>query len=299
MPRKIAPDDEWFQIKVMVLQVVKHWKTWRSFPAKPTANWAPGRSTASRLAGSRSTGRKSAADAMPGTREIWINAQSSLPVLVRDDTKWPDNSDHSLTIKDIQYNIDLDPKLFDTTPPDGYKDTTGKPLPLEEQKQLEVCQITRAMKTYAEVFGGCYPATHGDLLKAVFGGVKAKLISGNSERAAKMNTAKAPEALQQEVRTGFNDVLSILAHNSESGLQRQDGRAEGQGQGAPALEARRRPVRGHLRRAACRNRHGGSTAYVGRKIDDRAASGSRVGDEDSLTVTIGLPRCSPDGLYRL
>ncbi len=159
--------------------------------------------------------KKISADAMPGTREIWIDAQSSLPVLVRDDTKWPDNSDHSLTIKDIQYNIDLDPKLFDTTPPDGYKDTTGKPLPLEEQKQLEVCQITRAMKTYAEVFGGCYPATHGDLLKAVFGGVKAKLISGNSERAAKMNTAKAPEALQQEVRTGFNDVLSILAHNSD------------------------------------------------------------------------------------
>jgi outer membrane lipoprotein-sorting protein len=155
--------------------------------------------------------KKIGADSMPGTREIWIDAQSSLPVLVRDDKKWPDNSDHSLIIKDIQYNIDLDPKLFDTTPPEGYRDTTGEPLPLEEQ----VRRITRAMKICAEVFGGCYPATHGDLVRAVFGEVKAKLISGNSQQPAKMNTAKAPEALQHEVRTGLREVLSIRAYNPD------------------------------------------------------------------------------------
>ena len=106
--------------------------------------------------------KKINADSTPGTREIWIDVESNLPVLVRDDMKWPDGSNQSLIIKDIQYNIDLDPKLFDTTPPEGYKDTTSEPLPLEEQ----VRQITKAMKIYAEVFGGRYPATHGDLVRA-------------------------------------------------------------------------------------------------------------------------------------
>jgi outer membrane lipoprotein-sorting protein len=147
----------------------------------------------------------------PGTRDIWIDTESNLPVLVRDDMKWPDGSDHSLIIKDIQYNIHLAPRLFDAVPPEGYKDTTEKPLPLEEQ----VHQITKAMNICAEVFDGCYPAAHGDLVRAVFGGVKAKLISGNSERPAKMNTTRAPDVLQQGVLTGLREVTSILAENPD------------------------------------------------------------------------------------
>lgn len=156
--------------------------------------------------------KKISADSMPGTREIWIDAESNLPVFVRDDMKWPDGSDHSLIIKDIQYNIDFDPNLFDTTPPEGYTDTTSKPLPLEER----VRRITKAMTIYAEVFGARYPATHGDLVRARAGGVKAKLILGDSERPAKANTVDAPDVVQREVFEGLREVFSILAHNPDA-----------------------------------------------------------------------------------
>ncbi len=155
--------------------------------------------------------KKFRVDSMPGTREFWIDAESNLPVLVRDDMKWPDNSDHVLIMKDIQYNIDLDPKLFDITPPEGYTDITRKPENMEEQ----IPQITKAMKICGEVFEDIYPATHGDLLRASLGGVKAKLISDKSKRSSKLNTTEDPEKIQQDVFFGLDKVFSIMAYNSD------------------------------------------------------------------------------------
>jgi outer membrane lipoprotein-sorting protein len=156
--------------------------------------------------------KKIHADSMPGTRDIWIDAETNLPVLVRYDMKWPDGSDHVLTIKDIEYDIDLDPELFNATPPDGYKDTTAKPLAVEEQ----VRRITEALKICAEVFGGRYPATHGDLVRALFGEVKAKLLSSSSTTEEPVKTAETPEMLQRKVAIGLAEVTSILAYNPDA-----------------------------------------------------------------------------------
>ena len=65
--------------------------------------------------------------------EIWIDAENNLPVFVREDMDWPDNYVHTVLFTDLQYNIDFDPKLFDTSPPEGYKDRTKKTLALEDQ----------------------------------------------------------------------------------------------------------------------------------------------------------------------
>jgi outer membrane lipoprotein-sorting protein len=55
--------------------------------------------------------------------EIWIDTESSLPVLVQFKmTK--DRSEETIWIRDFHWNIHLDPKLFDTTPPKGYTDDT-------------------------------------------------------------------------------------------------------------------------------------------------------------------------------
>ena len=58
-----------------------------------------------------------------GMAEIWIDTISNLPILVQ--FKMTRNrSEETMRIQDIQWNIDLDPKLFDTTLPKGYTDIT-------------------------------------------------------------------------------------------------------------------------------------------------------------------------------
>jgi hypothetical protein len=57
-------------------------------------------------------------------------------------------------MSDFQWNIDLDPKLFDPTPPEGYTEAASKhPLSLEEQVQ----RITKGLTSYAKLTGGHYP----------------------------------------------------------------------------------------------------------------------------------------------
>jgi len=76
-----------------------------------------------------------------------------VPLLVRFQFRSLDNS----TIceeRDIQWNIDLDPKLFDPTPPEGYADETPKPPAMQDQ----VREIVAALKIYTQASGGCYPA---------------------------------------------------------------------------------------------------------------------------------------------
>ena len=92
-------------------------------------------------------------DARGSVAEIWLDRATNLPLFVRYQFRSLDNS----TVcedSDIQWNIDLDPKLFDPTPPEGYTDDTPKPPSLEDQ----VRDIVAAMKIYAQASGGCYPA---------------------------------------------------------------------------------------------------------------------------------------------
>jgi len=87
-----------------------------------------------------------------GLLEIWLDNETNLPIFVRSEVETEDMSATSESTC-IQWDIDLDPKLFDPTPPPGYRDITPKPTPLEEQG----CQITAALRIYAEASGGHYP----------------------------------------------------------------------------------------------------------------------------------------------
>jgi len=109
---------------------------------------------------------------LQGTLEVWID-DSKLPVLLRYRHA---NSEMAQTtsMQEFQWNIALDPKLFDATPPVGYHDNTFRlpeqetNLPLKEQ----VVRITEGLRLFAngpdivhqlkaagELFAGHYPET--------------------------------------------------------------------------------------------------------------------------------------------
>jgi len=103
--------------------------------------------------------RKIDPDAYDGRVEIWLDSDTNLPLTIRYrmDTTPP----ATLTMRDFHWNVDVDPKLFDATPPPGYKDATPKRTPPEEQLR----DITEALATYAELVGK-YPQA-----KVVYGDV--------------------------------------------------------------------------------------------------------------------------------
>jgi outer membrane lipoprotein-sorting protein len=91
----------------------------------------------------------------PATMEIWLDTKTNLPVRVRYDTKNEGHSETTYEIGDIQWNVELDPVLFDPTPPEGYKDDTPKTPASEKQ----IRQITEALRIYAELRDRHYPQT--------------------------------------------------------------------------------------------------------------------------------------------
>lgn len=88
-----------------------------------------------------------------GPVEIWIDPQTDLPVEFG--FHYAKAAEEGFTDKysvtDIQWNIDLDPKLFDTTPPAGFLDVT---IPTDDESILA---IVNALRLYAELSGGRYP----------------------------------------------------------------------------------------------------------------------------------------------
>ena len=94
----------------------------------------------------------------PGKAEIWLDAASNLPIHCRYEFTEPDVGMHFIVLLEkMQWNADLDAKLFDARPPEKYMDVTPKPPALEEQ----VREITDAMRIYADAGGGHYPAERG------------------------------------------------------------------------------------------------------------------------------------------
>ena len=141
----------------------------------------------------------------PGVAKIWIDHESNLPALVRYEGIKGLGCSIIQVDKDIQWNIDLDPNLFDATPPKGYTDTTPKPPTLEE----EVHQVRQALKIYAEASGGHYPEkihplkTTEDLCRML--GL-ARLPRGEKQG----NAGKAAEAMK-----GFVRIHEIHVYNSD------------------------------------------------------------------------------------
>jgi hypothetical protein len=86
-----------------------------------------------------------------GFEEIWIDVDTSLPVMVHSRLMRRDFV--SDRVMHYQWNIELSPDLFATKPPKGYKDDTEPPISSEER----VRRITEALRIYAELNRGRYP----------------------------------------------------------------------------------------------------------------------------------------------
>lgn len=97
---------------------------------------------------------------LKGMAEIWIDTESSLPVIVQ----FKSNTNQAITenagmtqIEDFQWNINLDPKLF--KPPEGYKDD-------EPTVEWRFQRYTEILRLYAEWTGGHYPQGSKDGIEA-------------------------------------------------------------------------------------------------------------------------------------
>ena len=143
----------------------------------------------------------------PGRAEIWIDLQSNLPVFVRYEGMKGLGCSNIQEDRDIQWNIDLDPRLFDPTPPKGYTDATPKPPTLEEQ----VRQIARSLRIYAQASGGRYPQNRVNSLDTIqdlcriLGVVK---WPGGEEKG---NAGKAAEAID-----GFDRMGDLLHYDFDA-----------------------------------------------------------------------------------
>jgi outer membrane lipoprotein-sorting protein len=148
-------------------------------------------------------------DAYSGPVEIWIDTDSELPVSIRYEMKTADVL-AIMRMEDFQWNIDLDAKLFEPTPPEGYAEITREPAPLNNQ----VREITTALKTFAEFSGGHYPR-----VKMVYGDVtRDELV-----RMAGVQWPPKPAQLRDEKvgkiygsMMGFAHINSILRDNPDA-----------------------------------------------------------------------------------
>ena len=118
-----------------------------------------------------------------------------------------------MQISDIQWNIDLDPRLFDPTPPQGCTDATPKPPASEEQ----IRPITEALRIYAKASEGHYPREKSvnqhnvgyDLCKLL--GVDASWPSKWPTKEAGGHAGEAATAFY-----GFDKINEIQLHNSDA-----------------------------------------------------------------------------------
>ncbi|MEX2113933.1 MAG: hypothetical protein WD845_12155 [Pirellulales bacterium] len=122
-------------------------------------------------------------DAFEGTLEIWIDEATDLPVLVRISPQLSPPS--VLTLHDFRWNVEFDPKLFDTTPPAGYKDATPAELTLDER----VDWFRQGLATFAELSGGHYPR-----VEIIYGDVTLDEM----KRLARFDSPPTPEQVRTD-----------------------------------------------------------------------------------------------------
>jgi len=157
-------------------------------------------------------GKKIDPDANVGPMEIWLAADSNLPVALRYEVESPGMAAPIvIRMENFEWNTDLDPRLFDPTPPEGYTDETRKSPPLAEQ----VRKISDGLKTYAEASGGHYPrvkivygdATRDELIKML----KIPWPPRSVEQMRDENVAKVMKATE-----GFGAITLIFRHNPDA-----------------------------------------------------------------------------------
>jgi len=167
---------------------------------------------------------------MPGTVDVWVDPQTELPVLVEGSMGLGEGLKVRFVIEDFRWNEELDPKLFQTEPPEGYADRTlapssdGKERPIvvpedspeghakgmivgghaSPEEQAE--EITRGLKTYAELCGGSYPRVARPSAKdALADMAKAAGILPPSSADFRLRKEQVPTALKiKRAKRGFN-----------------------------------------------------------------------------------------------
>jgi outer membrane lipoprotein-sorting protein len=143
-----------------------------------------------------------------GPVEVWLDAETELPVQVRFQVNV--NPTGTVTMRDFRWNVDLDPALFDTTPPPGYVDATPKPFPLEEQ----VHEITVALANYRELMGGHYPQT-----KTIYGDVvRDEMLASFGVKDGRPTPAQARSEQYVKVRKaglGFAMLNELFRENAD------------------------------------------------------------------------------------
>jgi outer membrane lipoprotein-sorting protein len=176
---------------------------------------------ADRLLGTREIGGKTAKgfeiearkidpDVYSGPVEIWVDAQSNLPVLIRYEMKAAGISP-MIRMADFRWNVDLDTKLFEPTPPAGYAEATRPATPVDEQ----VKKITKGLKLYAKYSGGHYPRVkmlYGDVTRDEF--VKLSGAPYPPRTDADLKDPRVKDVY--DATWGFGTINSILRENADA-----------------------------------------------------------------------------------
>jgi len=82
--------------------------------------------------------------------EVWVDPETDLPLEFGYEVKTDQNT-RIFRISNCSWNIEIDPQVFDTTPPDGYDDIT---VP---SHAVAFDEIASALKLYAQLSGDRYP----------------------------------------------------------------------------------------------------------------------------------------------
>jgi len=142
--------------------------------------------------------------------EIWIDTAINLQLLVRYEMKGAGYSG-AILMTNFHWNVDLDPKLFDPTPPEGFGETARAASPVDEQ----VRKITEGLRLYAKYSGGHYPRVqmlYGDVTRDEF--VK---LSGAPYPPQKQEDLSDPRiAMVNNATWGFAHINTILRENADA-----------------------------------------------------------------------------------
>jgi hypothetical protein len=154
--------------------------------------------------------RKIDPDVYSGLMEIWIDTESNLPLLVQYEIKGT-GSPATVRMTNFRWNVEMDPKLFDPTPPEGFAETERKAAPVDEQ----VRKITDSLRLFAKYSGGHYPR-----VKMVYGDVtRDELIklSGAPYPPRTNEDLNNPKlSMVYEATWGFSHMNAILRDNADA-----------------------------------------------------------------------------------
>ncbi len=159
--------------------------------------------------------------------ELWVDEQTDLPIEFSYGGV-DHESEHETRVADFRWNIEVDPMLFEATPPAGFTDIT----PPTEAKDLE--SIAGALRLYEKLDGGHYPqSTTVDAATVVQTMKKLAGFEGPEQPA--WASDKTYQQIKQ-AKAGFEWIERHFAQPLPVWLSRRQGQSGGQGPGAVVVD---------------------------------------------------------------